>query len=94
VLVDDEEIIKVPVHTNHPGRVLEEALVYGSLLTVKVENMREQHTEIIEAAASASATSRPRPKKNTALSPCVPARVSRRCSPILAATASSRAARP
>ncbi|HJH62735.1 MAG TPA: DAK2 domain-containing protein [Firmicutes bacterium] len=48
VLVDDEEIIKVHVHTNHPGRVLEEALTYGALLTVKIENMREQHTQILE----------------------------------------------
>ena len=48
VLVDDDEIIKVHVHTNHPGRVLEEALTYGALLTVKIENMREQHTEILE----------------------------------------------
>ena len=50
VAVDDEEIIKVHVHTNHPGRVLEEALTYGALLTVKIENMREQHTEILEEA--------------------------------------------
>ncbi|NCB62234.1 MAG: DAK2 domain-containing protein [Clostridia bacterium] len=47
VLVDDDEIIKVHVHTNHPGRVLEEAITYGALLTVKIENMREQHTEIL-----------------------------------------------
>ena len=50
VLVDDEEMIKVHVHTNHPGRVLEEALTYGALLTVKIENMREQHTQILEQA--------------------------------------------
>lgn len=49
VLVEDEEIIKAHVHTNHPGKVLEEALTYGALLTVKIENMREQHTEILEA---------------------------------------------
>lgn len=49
VLVEDDEIIKVHVHTNHPGRVLEEALTYGQLLTVKIENMREQHTEILDA---------------------------------------------
>ncbi len=48
VVVDDDEIIKVHVHTNEPGVVLTEALTYGSLLTVKIENMREQHTEIIE----------------------------------------------
>ena len=45
VLVDDDEIIKVHVHTNNPGTVLEKALEYGALLTVKVENMRLQHTE-------------------------------------------------
>ncbi len=47
VLVDDEEIIKVHVHTNHPGKVLEEAITYGALQTVKIENMRNQHTEIL-----------------------------------------------
>ncbi len=45
VLVDDDEIIKVHVHTNNPGRAIEEALTYGSLVTVKIENMRLQHTE-------------------------------------------------
>ena len=45
VLVDDEEIIKVHVHTNDPGAALHEALNYGSFVTVKVENMRLQHTE-------------------------------------------------
>jgi len=54
VLVDDEEIIKVHVHTNHPGKVLEEALTYGALLTVKIENMREQHTEIAHSAPTPS----------------------------------------
>ncbi len=45
VLVDDDEIIKVHVHTNDPGRALHEAIDYGSFVTVKVENMRLQHTE-------------------------------------------------
>ena len=45
VLVDDDEIIKVHVHTNDPGRALHEAIAYGSFVTVKVENMRLQHTE-------------------------------------------------
>ncbi len=45
VLVDDDEIIKVHVHTNNPGLVLEEALTYGGLITTKIENMRLQHTE-------------------------------------------------
>ena len=43
VVVDDEEIIKVHVHTNNPGKAMEEALKYGQFETVKVENMRIQH---------------------------------------------------
>ncbi len=43
VVVDDEEIIKVHVHTNNPGKALEEAIKYGQFETVKVENMRIQH---------------------------------------------------
>ena len=45
VLVDDDEIIKVHVHTNDPGKALSKAIAYGSFITVKVENMRLQHTE-------------------------------------------------
>ncbi len=45
VLVDDDEIIKVHVHTNDPGKALHEAVEYGSFVTVKIENMRLQHTE-------------------------------------------------
>ena len=55
VLVEDDDIIKVHVHTNHPGKVLEEALTYGALQTVKIENMRNQHSEILEEAAQAPA---------------------------------------
>ena len=46
VVVDDDEIIKVHVHTNVPGEVLTEALTYGPLQTVKIENMRNQHTAL------------------------------------------------
>ena len=45
VLVDDDEVIKVHVHTNDPGTALHEAINYGSFVTVKIENMRLQHTE-------------------------------------------------
>lgn len=45
VVVDDGEIIKVHVHTNHPGRAIEEAIRYGSLINMKIENMREQFKE-------------------------------------------------
>lgn len=49
VVVDDEEIIKVHVHTENPGNALQEALSFGQLLTVKVENMKEQHRHAAEA---------------------------------------------
>ncbi len=52
VLVDDDEVIKVHVHTNDPGVALTQALTYGSLLTVKIENMREQHSHLSSDTAS------------------------------------------
>jgi DAK2 domain fusion protein YloV len=47
VAVADEELIKIHVHTNHPGSVLEKALLIGSLSHLKIENMRLQHTSLI-----------------------------------------------
>ncbi len=43
VVVDDEEIIKVHVHTDHPGNAFEKGLTFGQLINMKVENMRDQH---------------------------------------------------
>jgi len=51
VFVDDEEIIKLHVHTNKPGKVLTEALRYGSLYTVKIENMKHQHSNLSSGSA-------------------------------------------
>ena len=48
VLVADDEIIKVHVHTEQPGNALQHGLAYGSLLTVKIENMKEQHKKAKE----------------------------------------------
>lgn len=50
-VVGDEGVIKVHVHTNEPGNVLQEALKYGQLLTIKIENMRMQHENILEGVA-------------------------------------------
>lgn len=47
VVVSDEAFIKVHVHTNNPGLVLERALKIGSLENIKIENMRLQHTNLI-----------------------------------------------
>lgn len=50
VVVDDDDIVKVHVHTDQPNKALEEGLKFGPLLTVKIENMREQHTaKVIES---------------------------------------------
>jgi len=58
VVVDDDSIIKVHVHTNDPGVVLTEALTYGSLLSIKIENMREQHSEAVADSGAVDAISR------------------------------------
>jgi len=55
VVVDDEEIIKTHAHVNDPGKALTEALTYGPVLTVKVENMREQHSSMGTEAEAAAA---------------------------------------
>ena len=56
VVVEDDDIVKVHVHTDQPNKALEEGLKFGPLLTVKIENMREQHTaKVIEGTAEAPA---------------------------------------
>lgn len=45
VVVADDEIIKIHVHTNHPGQAIERALTYGALSRMKIDNMREEHQE-------------------------------------------------
>ncbi len=50
IVIDDEDIVKVHIHTNHPGFVLEQAVKLGELINIKIENMKEQHTQIIEEA--------------------------------------------
>lgn len=45
VVVADDEIVKVHVHTNHPGQAFERALTYGALSRMKIDNMREEHQE-------------------------------------------------
>ena len=50
VVVDDEEIIKVHVHTDNPGKALQKGLEYGMLTKMKIENMREQFQAGVAAA--------------------------------------------
>lgn len=50
VVVDDEDIIKVHVHTDHPGKAIEEGLKFGALTNMKIDNMRMQHESKAAAA--------------------------------------------
>ncbi|MDO4438351.1 MAG: DAK2 domain-containing protein [Eubacteriales bacterium] len=52
VCVADEDIVKIHVHTNHPGQAFEKGLTYGSLSRMKVDNMREEHEEKLIKEAS------------------------------------------
>lgn len=57
VVVDDEEIIKVHLHTDNPGNALQHALNYGMLSKIKIENMREQFATGVENAKNAKSVS-------------------------------------
>lgn len=59
VVVDDDDIIKVHVHSNHPGKAIEEGLKYGELTKMKIENMREQHNNIIKADEAVQTNRKP-----------------------------------
>lgn len=53
VVVDDTDIIKVHVHSNEPGNVIQAALKYGQLINIKIDNMRYQHRNAQEGADEA-----------------------------------------
>lgn len=61
VVVDDEDIIKTHVHTDHPGNALEKALTFGQLVNMKIENMRDQH----ERAKHDSENAKKKPVNNS-----------------------------
>ena len=70
VVVDDEEIIKTHVHTEEPGLAIQEALKFGQLLTVKIDNMKEQHRKASEENAARGMAAKPAEKQ--ALAPQEP----------------------
>ena len=47
MVISDEEVVKVHIHSEQPGEVLNYGQQYGSLINMKIENMREQHTNIV-----------------------------------------------
>ena len=66
LVVNDDEIVKVHVHTEDPGLVMQEGLKYGSLVKVKVDNMRNQHEAQVEKEA-AEAFQKPAEQKEYAI---------------------------
>jgi len=52
VVIEDGGLVKVHVHTNNPGKALEKALQFGQLLNIKIDNMKAQHTELLDFSAS------------------------------------------
>ncbi|MFA9557416.1 DAK2 domain-containing protein [Evansella sp. AB-rgal1] len=69
LVVSDEDLLKVHIHAEYPGNVITEAQKFGSLVNVKIENMREQHSSILELeqAANASASSKKNEKTEYAI---------------------------
>lgn len=63
VVVSDDDIVKVHVHTNDPGLAIQKGLTYGSLSNIKIDNMRDQHNEIVIKDAHNVAASDDKPKK-------------------------------
>lgn len=67
VVVADEDIIKVHVHTNHPGKAIEKGLTYGELTNMKIDNMREEHRErlnLTQAEAQVEESKPEEPRKD------------------------------
>lgn len=56
VVVDDADIIKVHVHSDHPGKAIEEGIQFGQLVNIKIDNMREQNQKILDEKNTAPAT--------------------------------------
>jgi DAK2 domain fusion protein YloV len=50
LVVSDEELVKIHIHAEYPGEVMNLAMKYGDLSRIKIENMRDQHTHIVEGA--------------------------------------------
>ncbi len=61
VVVDDSDIIKVHVHSNEPGNVIQAALKYGQLINIKIDNMRYQHRNAGEGVSEGEEPHNPTP---------------------------------
>ncbi len=62
VVVADDEIVKVHVHSNDPGLAIQKALTYGGLSRMKIDNMREEHHEVLLKEMEGTETEKPKDK--------------------------------
>ncbi len=69
VCVNDEDIVKVHVHTNDPGLAIQKGLSYGSLTSMKIDNMREEHNEKVIKDAERKAAEQKAAEETTANEP-------------------------
>nr|WP_204728691.1 DAK2 domain-containing protein [Jeotgalibacillus terrae] len=68
LVISDDEVAKVHIHTEEPGKALSQGQLYGSLINLKIENMREQHTGIVgEGHRAAEKTEKPAEKQPYAI---------------------------
>ena len=69
LVIDDDEVVKVHIHTNNPGFVLEEAVKIGEMINLKIDNMKHQHQTLLKEEESSmsevkvKAVSKEKPKK-------------------------------
>ncbi len=63
LIIDEEEIVKVHIHTNNPGYVLEQAVLLGEMVNIKIDNMKRQHSNLTGGAAEEEKTSPPEEKE-------------------------------
>ena len=73
VVVSDDDIVKVHVHTNDPGLAIQKALTYGSLTRMKIDNMREEHNERVIEGGETVQTAEAAPAAPVAEEPAKPA---------------------
>ncbi len=64
LVIDDEDIVKVHIHTNNPGYVLEKAVLMGSLINIKIDNMKHQHSSIINEGVATGEKKEEAPKEH------------------------------
>ena len=65
LVIDDDDIVKVHIHTNHPGFVLEKAVGIGTMINIKIDNMKHQHQSLINKEEEKAAPKK-EPEKETA----------------------------